>query len=228
VRITVPRDFVLCPLFAATPQTTSRSVTVGDRRYQIGGFHPLDPAKNPPSLDVRHARALFALLSFRKPFECSAKVEFSMSEFCRRYARSYGGRYAQELRLLLGDLLDTYLRVQQSKSERLRTYRLIERVEIRQGPHPCCSAMSSSNLPSSATWIDSVTLSNELCIALDDLPEIHQLNLDSFTTMRSRLAQAIYLYLSSRAHHHTPSLSMSLAFWSAGRFGWRGTNVSFG
>jgi hypothetical protein len=211
VRITVPRDFVLCPLFAATPQTTSRSVTVGDRRYQIGGFHPLDPAKNPPSLDVRHARALFALLSFRKPFECSAKVEFSMSEFCRRYARSYGGRYAQELRLLLGDLLDTYLRVQQPKSEILRTYRLIERVEIRQGPHPCCSAQSSSNLPSSATWIDSVTLSNELCIALDDLRETHQLNLDSFTTMRSRLAQAIYLYLPSRAHHHTSNQPFEIA-----------------
>ena len=136
MRVTVPKDFLLCPLFAATPQTTSRLVTVGDRRYQIGGFHPLDSAKKPPSLDVRHARALFALLSFRKPFDPSGKVEFSMSEFCRRYGHSYGGRYAKDLRLLLGDLLDTYLRVQHLNQKEFFTYRLIERVEIRQRPPP--------------------------------------------------------------------------------------------
>lgn len=203
VRIAVPKDFVLCPLFAATPQTTSRLVSVGDRRYQVGGFHPLDPAKKPPSLDVRHARALFALLSFRKPFDSSRKVSFSMSEFCRRYARSYGGRYAQELRLLLGDLLDTYIRLQEPKSDVLRCYRLIERIEITEGPHPCRSATSSLELPPSATWIDSLNLSQELCAAVDDLSETQQLNLDSFMNIRSRLAQAIYLFLPSRAHHHT-------------------------
>lgn len=176
---------------------------MGDRRYKIGGFHPLDPAKTPPALDVRHARALFALLSLRKPFDSSGKVTFSMSEFCHRYARSYGGKYAKELRVLLGDLLDTYIRLQETESGKLQCYRLIERVEISQGAHPVRSAASSADLPASATWIDSLTLSQELCAALDDLRNTHQLNLESFMSMRSPLAQAIYLFLPSRAHHHT-------------------------
>jgi len=54
-------------VFAATKQSGPREVTVrvkigedvSERRYQIGGFHPMDPDLHPPALDVRHARAIF-------------------------------------------------------------------------------------------------------------------------------------------------------------------------
>jgi hypothetical protein len=65
--IRAPRDYFLGPVFAATKQSGPREVTVrvkigedvSERRYQIGGFHPMDPDLHPPALDVRHARAIF-------------------------------------------------------------------------------------------------------------------------------------------------------------------------
>ncbi len=48
------------------------------RRYQTSGFHPLDKSIHPPALDVRHARAIFILLSFRKRGE---NTQFSRFPF---------------------------------------------------------------------------------------------------------------------------------------------------
>jgi hypothetical protein len=49
--IAVPRDYFLGPVFAATKQTGPREVTIGDRRYLIGGFHPMRPNSFPPAMD---------------------------------------------------------------------------------------------------------------------------------------------------------------------------------
>ena len=51
---------------------------------------------HPPALGVRHARAVFTLLSFRKGG--GAVIQLSFNECCRRYARSNGGRYARAIR----------------------------------------------------------------------------------------------------------------------------------
>src|SRR5437773_9772562 len=83
--VAAPRDYFLGPVFAATKQTAPREVTVGARRYQIGGFHPIHPTRVPPALDVRHARAIFSLLSFRDPGSEAQLIRFSFNEFCRRY-----------------------------------------------------------------------------------------------------------------------------------------------
>jgi hypothetical protein len=98
-KIIIPKDYSVGPVFAAIkqPEGKTREVTVMGRRYQIGGFHPLrpdlKPGELPPALDVRHARALFALLSFRNPEEDIPDIHFSFNEFCHRYAHSNGGRY---------------------------------------------------------------------------------------------------------------------------------------
>lgn len=67
--VLAPKDYFLGPVFAATPQAGAREVTGADRLYVIGGFHPMDNDIHPPALDVRHARAIFSLLSFRDPYE---------------------------------------------------------------------------------------------------------------------------------------------------------------
>jgi head-tail adaptor len=195
--VTVPKEFFVGPIFAATPQAGPRTIASQECVYQIGGFHPLDPAKHPPALDVRHARALFALLSFRSPFDRAAIVRFSMRQFCQRYAASYGGAQARRLRALLGDLLDTYLRLQPAGSGTVRAYRLFERIEIEERP-----ARQSSG-PSTETWVDTITLSPEFARLLGDVGACTRVNLDSFLGLRSCLAQAIYLYLPSRACHRT-------------------------
>ena len=132
--VLAPKDYFLGPVFAATPQTGAREVTVADRLYLIGGFHPMDSDIHPPALDVRHARAIFSLLSFRDPYEETRLIRFSFNELCRRYAQSNGGRYARAIKKIVRDLMDSYIRVTDVKTGIAHEYRLIERIDIEKRP----------------------------------------------------------------------------------------------
>ena len=46
--VAAPKEYFLGPVFAASKQVGPREVTIGDHRYQIGGFHPLRPDLRPP------------------------------------------------------------------------------------------------------------------------------------------------------------------------------------
>lgn len=199
----VPKDFLLGPVFAATKQTGPRTVVLPGRglEYTVGGFHPLRPDMQPPGLDVRHARATFAILSFRNFFDSSPSFTFSLNELCHRYANSNGGRYSREIKSILADLIDSFFKVTDLKDGTHHIYRIIERIDIggrgvrRKDAH----LASSKQLE---MWFNGVTLSPEFFGILQNITELQQLRLDVLTSMRSNLAQAIYLYIPSRAHHH--------------------------
>jgi hypothetical protein len=202
--VLAPKDYFLGPVFAATKQVAGRSVTIGEKRYQIGGFHPLRRNLCPPALDVRHARAIFSLLSFRKPYEDdgSRLIRFSFNDFCRRYARSNGGRYSRDIAHILGDLLDSYIRVADTKTEISHEYRLIEHIDIERRPIRRRDATLANDFQTEM-WFNGCRLSPEFYSLLGRIAELQDLDLDVFTSIRSPLAQAIYLYIPSRAHHHT-------------------------
>lgn len=210
--VAAPKDYFLGPVFAATPQSGAREVTIGDRRYQIGGFHPLRPDVHPPALDVRHARATFSLLSFRDPFDSVGNrlIRFSFNEFCRRYARTNGGRYARAIKRILADLTDSYIRVTDVKTGIFHQYRLIERVDI-EGRPPRRRDAALAKSAQAEMWFNGCTLSPEFYGLLNRIAELQHLNLDVFTSIRSPLAQAVYLYLPSRAHHHSEAKPFEIA-----------------
>jgi hypothetical protein len=209
VRVAIPREFMLGPIFAAQPQPGGRSVIVSGRHYRIGGFHPLDPSKHPPSLDVRHARALFTILSFRSLDPRIPELRFTLREFSHRYCRSYGGIHAQGLRCLLGDLLDTYIRVQELNSTVTHSYRLIERVDIEERPVRGKRPMNLG-APTTSTWFSCIALSPEFLKLLNELGRVQLLELGALNSLRSRVAQSIYLFLPSRAYHHTSEKPFSI------------------
>lgn len=199
--VAAPRDYFLGPVFAATRQTGPREVTIGERRYLIGGFHPMRRNLSPPALDVRHARAIFALLSFRSPFDSTRLIRFSFNEFCRRYARSNGGRYSRAIAEIVADLLDSYIRVTDVPSGVAHEYRLIEHIDIEKRPirrkdDPRAKAGQLE------MWFNGCTLSPEFYGLLSSIAELQHLKLDVFTAIRSPLAQSVYLYIPSRAYHH--------------------------
>jgi hypothetical protein len=200
--VAAPKEYFLGPVFAASKQTGPREITIGDHRYQIGGFHPLRPDKRPPALDVRHARAIFSLLSFRDPYEDSRLIRFSFNEFCRRYANSNGGRYARAIADIVADLLDAYIRVSNVNTGISHQYRLIEHVDI-EGRPPRRKDSLLANSAQEEMWFNGCTLSPEFFGLLSSIAELQNLKLDVFTAIRSPLAQAIYLYIPSRAHHHS-------------------------
>jgi hypothetical protein len=200
--VAAPKEYFLGPVFAASKQSGPREVTIGDHRYQIGGFHPLRPDLRPPALDVRHARAIFSLLSFRDPYEDSRLIRFSFNEFCRRYANSNGGRYARAIADIVADLLDAYIRVSNVNTGISHQYRLIEHVDI-EGRPPRRKDSRLANSAQEEMWFNGCTLSPEFFGLLSRIAELQSLKLAVFTSIRSPLAQAIYLYIPSRAYHHT-------------------------
>jgi hypothetical protein len=200
--VAAPKDYFLGPVFAATPQMGAREVTIGERRYQIGGFHPMDRDMHPPALDVRHARAIFSLLSFRDPFDDTRLIRFSFNELCQRYAQSNGGRYARAIKKIVRDLMDSYIRVTDIKTDIAHQYRLIERIDIEDRPPRRKDARLAIS-QQREIWFNGCTLSPEFYGLLNRIAELQHLNLDVFTSIRSPLAQAIYLYIPSRAHHHS-------------------------
>ena len=200
--VAAPKDYLLSPIFAATKQTGSREITIGKRRYQVGGFHPMDSDAHPPALDVRHARAIFTLLSFRKRGEDSQLIKFSFYEFCRRYANSNGGRYARAIKKIIRDLMDSYIRVTNLNTRISNQYRLIERIDI-EGRPPRRKDSQLALSHQEEMFFNGCTLSPEFFKLLGQITELQHLKLDVFTSIRAPLAQAIYLYIPSRAHHHT-------------------------
>jgi hypothetical protein len=208
--VLAPADYFLGPVFAATPQTTAREVTIRvnvegkvvGRRYQIGGFHPMDNDIHPPALDVRHARAIFSLLSFRDPFEETRLIRFSFNELCLKYAETNGGRYARAIKKIVRDLMDSYIRVTDLKTNIDHEYRLIERIDIEKRP-PRRRDSRIATSKQKEMWFNGCTLSPEFYGLLNRIAELQHLKLNVFTAIRSPLAQAIYLYIPSRACHHT-------------------------
>ena len=208
--VRVPRTFLTSPLFAATKQTGPREVlvriTAGDevfeQRFLIGGFHPMDPALKPPALDTRHATALFSLLAFRTEYDDAQLIRFSFNEFCHKYAQSNGGRYSRDIKKILRDLMDSYIRVTDVKTNIDHEYRLIERIDIeKRPPRRRDSRLALSN--QKEMWFNGCTLSREFADILGRDKELQSLRIDVFNSIRSGLAQAIYLYIPSRAHFCT-------------------------
>jgi hypothetical protein len=123
------RDYFLGPVFAATKHAGRREITIGDRLYIVGGFHPLRADFCPPALDVRHARAIFTLLSFREPYsDNSREIRFAFNDFCRRYANSQGGRYMRAIKEIVGELMDSYIQVTDLKPVPTNICRMIDNI----------------------------------------------------------------------------------------------------
>jgi hypothetical protein len=198
--VKAPQDYFLGPFFAATRQNGPREVTIGEKRYQVGGFHPLKQGYLPPALDVRHGRAIFTLLSFRDPYENSRRIRFSLNEFCRRYANSNGGRYFRDIRQILGELIDSFIQVTDLKTGYYHQYRLIDYIDIKG---KVIRRKDSSLAASSQTelWFHGCDLSEEFYSLLGRVAELQHLKLKVFNSIRSPLAQSIYLYIPSRAFH---------------------------
>lgn len=199
--VLAPKDYFLGPVFAAVPQSGPRQVDIDDRRYLIGGFHPLRPELHPPALYVSHARALFVLLSFRSIYDDTRLIRFSFNMFCRRYAASNGGRYSRAIKQILADLMDSYIRVTDLNTQVSHEYRLIERIDIERHPIRRRDA-KLANDPQTEMWFNGCELSPEFYSMLNRLAELQRLKLSVFTAIRSPLAQSIYLYIPSRADFH--------------------------
>lgn len=201
--VRAPRDYFLGPVFAASKHAGRREITIGDKLYIVGGFHPVRTDYVPPALDVRHARAIFTLLSFRDPYgDNGREIRFAFNDFCRRYANSQGGRYMRAIKDIIGQLMDSYIQVTDLKTKLAHSYRLINELAIR-GKTIARRDSKLAKDKQTEIKLNRIVLSEEFYNLLGRIAELQDLKLDVFTGIRSPLAQAIYLYIPSRSVHHS-------------------------
>lgn len=196
----VPKDFITAPIFASRPQRGSRMVMAGDRVYTIGGFKPISEDRPAcPALDIRHGRALFTILSFVDLSAGDLTVRFSVTEFCKRYANTVSGRYARDMRGLLSDLERCWFKITYPNGTS-ESYRILKNISVR---HKASRRKLLVNeiFEQDETWLEEVELHPKFFSLLQGYFSMAQIHLETLIKIRSPLAQAIYVYMPSRAVH---------------------------
>jgi hypothetical protein len=149
-------------------------------------------------IDLSHVRIILAILSF---WVGGNPVRLSMSELARRCASSRGGRYFRDLRLKMDDLRNYWISIVDKNGEK-RSFPLLERIHVVKKPR---RNNPKDDQGKEEVWLDKVELAQPFAELLRDWTQIMHLNLTTLKDLTSEIAQAIYLYLPSRAVHHTKS-----------------------
>ena len=212
--VSVPKDWLArgasAVMFPATKQSKSRLIEFDDHAVEIGGNSPLtEQGSNADfSLDIRHGRACFVLLSFKKSYEDTQLVRFSLNQFAKRYAGTNSGRYSRDIRKILHEIASCWFKVWNKERTEFKSYRIIERIIVEgKAPRRKDAKEATALTEQRELWLDEVQLSREFCGFLSDIAELGQLRLDVLNSITSKIAQAIYVWLAapaSQATQHKP------------------------
>lgn len=178
-----------------------------------------NPLTNEPStqIDMTHVRVLLGVLSFWKG---DNPMSMSIRELAKRASGSFGagGAYFKLLRQKLGDLRDYWIGVELESGEK-RMFPALSRIEITarnvRSKKPekqqtlalddwaVVKKQQGKDTSGTHVQLDNVALAPEFVELLMDWTQLMHVRLDVMRSLTSDLAQAIYLYIPSRAVHHT-------------------------
>jgi hypothetical protein len=209
----VPRDWLNGPVFSPKKQVSIREIAVNKNIWRMGIPNPLT---NVPSaqIDMTHVRVLLGVLSF---WRGDNPMSMSIRELARRASGSFGGAYFKLLRQKLGELRDYWIGVELENGDK-RMFPALSRVEITVRNVRFKKADKQETLPlddwaviknqgkdTSGTHVqlDNVMLAPEFVELLLDWTQLMHVRLDVMRSLTSDVAQAIYLFIPSRAVHHT-------------------------
>ena len=207
------KDWLKAPIFSPVKQTAPREVEVTNDKgqshlWRMGVPNPLNQ-KPSSRIDMSHARVLLAILSF---WRHQNPVSLSLSELARRCANAEGGgSYYKRLRGKIEDLRQYWIELETPNGQH-RIFPALARVEVTLHPKsPNAPASRQGRLalegpaavPAGRILLDNVELAPEFAEFLIGFADYMHFRLDVLRNMPSDVAQAIYLYLPSRAVHHT-------------------------
>jgi len=210
----VPRDWLNGPVFSPKKQVAIREVAVNKNIWRMGIPNPLTSEPS-AQIDMTHVRVLLGVLSFWKG---ENPMSMSIRELARRASGSFGGAYFKLLRQKLGDLRDYWIGVELESGEK-RMFPALSRIEITarnvRSKKPekqqtlalddwaVVKREQGKDTSGTHVQLDNVALAPEFVELLMDWTQLMHVRLDVMRSLTSDLAQAIYLYIPSRAVHHT-------------------------
>ena len=203
----IPRDWSTAAVFSPMKQVAVREIVVNGNTWRMGVESPLNGLPS-SAIDMAHVRVLLAVLSF---WQGQNPLSMSLKELARRAAGSHGGALFRLLRQRLGDLRDYWIDVELQNGDK-RSFPAISRIEVSsrkiKSPQqrlaleewPEKKSLSHDDGLRSLQ-LENVALAPEFAEFLSDFTNLMHVRLDVLRTLSSDVAQAIYLFIPSRAVH---------------------------
>ena len=198
VHVRVPKDWLIKPIFVPGVQPKNREIMVNGNKWIMGINNPL--SKNPkPSRDITlgHIKVALGVLTF---FHGKNPVIMSVTELAKRCADSRGGRYYRDLLQKMDDLREYWVSVTDTSGVTKKFTLLGKITLIEKTPKKKPAGKKQTDAP---LWLDNVELHEEFVEFMKDFAKTLHLRFDTVRKLTSEFASSIYLYLPSRAHHHT-------------------------
>lgn len=195
----VPKDWLLKPIFIPGLQPKNREIMVNGNKWIMGVNNPLSK-KTEPSRDITlaHIKVALGVLTF---FHGHNPVTISVTELAKRCADSRGGRYYRDLLQKLNDLRDYWVSVTYENGD-TKTFTLLKSIAV-LSKAPKKKPIGKNSPSESQLWLDSVELHEEFADLMSDFARTMHLRFDTMKKLTSDIAQSIYLFLPSRAYHHS-------------------------
>ena len=195
----VPKDWLLKPVFIPGLQPKNREIMVNGNKWIMGVNNPLSK-KPEPSRDITlaHIKVALGVLTF---FHGHNPVSISVTELAKRCADSRGGRYYRDLLQKLNDLRDYWVSVTYENGD-TKTFTLLKSIAV-LSKAPKKKPIGKNTHSESQLWLDSVELHEEFADLMSDFARTMHLRFDTMKKLTSDIAQSIYLFLPSRAYHHS-------------------------
>jgi hypothetical protein len=209
----IPKDWSTAPVFSPNKQVGVREIVVNGNTWKMGIANPLTNAPS-ASIDMAHVRILLAVLSF---WQGCNPLSMSLKELGKRAAGAHGGAYFKLLRQRLGQLRDYWIAVDLKSGDK-RMFPAISRIEITSRKiHSRRTDSDAQQRLALDEWgvedsgapdeglrflqLENVALAPEFAEFLSDFTNLMHVRLDVLRTLPSDVAQALYLFIPSRAVH---------------------------
>lgn len=212
VHVRVPKDWLLRPVFVPGIQPKNREIIVNGNKWVMGINNPLTKNIKPSSnITLGHIKVALAVLTF---FHGKNPVVMSVTELAKRCADSRGGRYYRDLLQKMEDLREYWVSVTDDAGV-TKKFTLLGKVTLIEKT-PKKKPIGKKQRTEAPLWLDSVELHEEFVEFMKDFAKTLHLRFDTVRQLTSEIASSIYLYLPSRAHHHTKEdpfeITLSLLF----------------
>lgn len=189
----LPQPYGKAPIFAPTVQEKTRIVNVEDSVWEIGVTDPDSrevSSKFLRGFDVRHAQVIFGLLNYyhRNGYSYDAEVDMSYNKLMDICGFSHG-KQDSIVKEILADLKYTTTAIRRGNERTLFT--VIGEISKKQ------------DLEKDRTHLKYIVFSRSFIDMLDQHHQFFSFYMAFWNKLPSKIAQAIYLYLPSRAIEKT-------------------------